>query len=133
MDVCRVKYKWYDPELGYGFFRVLDDQGHETGEDVYFRPEFGRFVTTQNHKPEFAGNTVIIDGVSTKLPLPNAGTEVVFVREPSDNGADKARPWTHKEYWTQETRPPVQRSCRIDNIKRHSFFPSRKSRVPSAG
>jgi cold shock CspA family protein len=122
VDVEYGRFKWFNHGRGFGFIKVLDDQREETGEELFFHISNGRFVEFRNREPKFAGKTIIVDGVSTKLPLPETGDEVVFIRTPSDKGGNKASPWTYKEYWIRESRPPVKSLHRSGNKKRHCFF-----------
>lgn len=76
----------------YGFLNVLDENGQQTGEDVFFHYNDGQWITVAESNIGFIGRISLASG--SFLPLPQIGVKLAFLRQPTAKG-DKACPWTY--------------------------------------
>ena len=87
--------------FGYGFLCVLDSQGRETGEDVFFHFHDGRFP----HENLWAEGCPVpyrlVGNTPEFLSLPTPGDKIVFSRERGRNGDPKASPWSYSSHWDE--------------------------------
>lgn len=90
--------KFFDEREGkkFGFVRVLDGNGQETGEELFFHYNDRSFAVSNGDDIVFTGNpTKLINGKGYTIPVPQKGDVLAFDRAFGHKG-DKASPWTAK-------------------------------------
>lgn len=89
--------KFFDDRDGkkFGFLKVLDEDGQETGEEIFFHFNDGQFVDTIVDEIEFVGR--VFPATGTHMWHPNVGEKLAFDRATGKGDREKACPWTYAQ------------------------------------
>lgn len=87
--------KRFDDRLGnrFGYLYVLDQDGQQTGEELWFHANDGQWVETVEGDILFVGPIYL----TIRIHDPKVGDKLAFRRVRGKNHRDKAAPWTHAE------------------------------------
>jgi hypothetical protein len=97
-----VKFFARDSSMNYGFLRVLDGNGLQTSEQIFFHKTDGMFVSNDDSGAIFEGRFRIISGVGCPLASPRKNDRLVFKRTAGKAGKPKACPWSYADDWDKQ-------------------------------
>lgn len=107
--------KWFDPRSNkqFGFLCVLDENGKETGGELFFHLGDGEWVDIVEDNIEFVGPNFSDGGHPISAYAPTAGTILAFLRAPGKDGREKACPWTLAEGYDNRVRKLTEPFYRV--------------------
>jgi cold shock CspA family protein len=121
LDLEHGIVKFFDDRDGkkFGFLKVLDEDGRETGEEVFFHFNDGQFVDI------VGGDCIEFIGRTAKNGLylvhPQVGDKLAFDRASGKGNRDKACPWTYAAAYDHCVRMLTEPRYRVVRVTKLGF------------